>query len=300
MLRIAVVSDRFLTGELIAHLLRQHVGPVVDPFPAPRPRRPKHLEARGVGDPSARLVAFVEAAGERGLTADAIPVRLGVPPGQVASLIDLSGDIVPAGGRLFSPDVVQNARDATIRALEDYHRRNPLEPGMPRELARQVVQDEALADKVQSLLEEQERVAIEGRVVRLSDFSATLSKDQVVLREALRAELLAAGFEGRTVTELAAGPLGDKSADLLAFCVREGTTTRVGKDRYYDPGELAKLVKTVLQEIVRLNRVTPADLREKTGLSRKYLIPLLEWMDGQSLTVRLGDSRGLGPAASDY
>jgi len=246
------------------------------------------------------LVAFVEAADERGLTIGEMPVRLGIPPGQVSSLIDSSDNIVPAGGRLFSPDVVQNARDATIRALEDYHRTNPLAPGMPRELARQVVQDEALADKVQSLLEEQQLVAIEGRVVRLSGFSATLSKDQAVLREALRAELSAAGFEGRTESELVAGPLGDKSADLLAFCVREGTTTRVGKDRYYDPGELAKLVKTVLQEIVRSDRVTPADLREKTGLSRKYLIPLLGWMDGQSLTVRLGDSRGLGPAASDY
>ncbi len=53
----------------------------------------------------------------------------------------------------------------------------------------------------------------------------------------------------------------------------------------------------VLLEIQRLGRATPAQLREKTGLSRKYLIPLLEWMDAQRLTVRQGDSRGAGPAA---
>ena len=70
--------------------------------------------------------------------------------------------------------------------------------------------------------------------------------------------------------------------------------------RYYEKDQLAKLVATVLQEIERLGEAKPPDLREKTGLSRKYLIPLLEWMDGQSLTVRIGDARGLGPAASDH
>jgi selenocysteine-specific elongation factor len=153
---------------------------------------------------------------------------------------------------------------------------------------------------VQSLLEDEEVVALEGRNIRLTSFNATLSEAQIAVGETIRKELLAAGFEGRTAAELEKVTEGRSNQDLLAFFVREGTTVRVGKDRYYDKDELAKLVTAVLQEIERLGQVKPADLREKTGLSRKFLIPLLEWMDGQSLTVRVGDARGLGPAASNH
>ena len=170
---------------------------------------------------------------------------------------------------------------------------------MPRELARQVVLDESFANTVQLLLEEENLVAIEGRSIRLTNFDAKLSEKQVAIGELLKKELEKAGFEGRTEAELAELTDGRSSLELLAFFVREGTTVRVGKDRYYDKGQLTKLISAVLQEIERLGQVKPADLREKTGLSRKFLIPLLEWMDGQSLTVRVGDARGLGSAAAN-
>jgi selenocysteine-specific elongation factor len=227
---------------------------------------------------------------------DDLTVRLGFPPTQASSLLDELSDIVRAGDRLFSPTAAATARTATLRALEGYHRMHPLEPGMPRELARRVVSDEALADRAQSALEEEGQVALEGRIIRLRSFGATLSAEQQEVAEALQKELREAGFEGRTMAELSGILPVQGARELLEFFVREGTTTRVGKDRYYDREELAKLVTVVLEEIDRLGQVTPADLREKTGLSRKYLIPLLEWMDGQSLTVRLGDSRGRGPA----
>jgi selenocysteine-specific elongation factor len=168
---------------------------------------------------------------------------------------------------------------------------------MPRELARQFVVGEVLADTVHSTLEHEGLVALEGKVIRLVAFSATLTAEQAAAVEVIQKELASAGFEGKTVAELGATVPDVNVTNLLGFLVREGTTRRVGKDRYYDPNELAKLVSAVLSEIVRLGQVTPADLREKTGLSRKYLIPLLEWMDGQALTVREGDTRRSGPAA---
>jgi selenocysteine-specific elongation factor len=272
---------------------------VVDPFPTPRPRRPSNLEARAVPDFAERIAAFVNVAASRGLELSDLPVRVGIPPMQVATLLDSLGEIVRAGDRLFSPQAVSSAKDATIQALEEYHREHPLEPGMPRELARQVVLDESFADTVQLLLEEEKLVAIERRSIRLTNFDAKLSEKQVAVGELLKKELEKAGFEGRTEAELAEFTDGRSSMELLAFFVREGTTVRVGKDRYYDKGQLTILISAVLQEIERLGQVKPADLREKTGLSRKFLIPLLEWMDGQLLTVRVGDARGLGSAGSN-
>ena len=272
---------------------------VVDPFPSPRPRRPTNLEAKAVPESAARLRAFVDAADQRGLEIADLPVRVGVPPDQVDSLLEDQCAAVRAGERLFSQRVVTKASERTIETLKEYHRQHPLEPGMPRELARQVLQDESLADKVQLLLEDEDLLALEGRSIRLTSFGARLSAAQLAVGETVTKELEKAGFEGRTAAELSKFTDGGANLDLLAFFVRKGTTVRVGKDRYYDKDELAKLVSAVLQEIERLGQVKPADLREKTGLSRKFLIPLLEWMDGQSLTVRVGDARGLGSAASN-
>jgi selenocysteine-specific elongation factor len=272
---------------------------VVDPFPPAKPRRPVNLHEKAVAHPEKRLAAFVEAAAERGLGVDELTVRLGLSPAQAMALLDHLAGIVRAGGRLFSPTAAAAARSATLRALEEYHDKNPLDYGMPRELARQVVIDEALADVVQSMLADEGVVAIEGKIVRLSSFTASLSPDQAAVTETIKAELVAAGFEGRTVAELGDIASEEPTRGLLEFLVREGTTERVGRDRYYDKRQLAKLVSVVLGEIERLEQVTPADLREKTGLSRKYLIPLLEWMDGQSLTVRLGDARIRGTTEVD-
>jgi selenocysteine-specific elongation factor len=272
---------------------------VVDPFPPAKPRRPLNLLEKAVTDPEKRIVAFVDAAEKRGLEVGDLPVRLGFTPDEAAALLVGVKEIVRAGDRLFSPTVADSARSATLSSLEEYHRENPLEFGMPRELARQVVESESLADVLHNQLANEGLVAIEGKVIRLSEFTATISADQAEIAASVRAELVRAGFEGRTIAELNEIASEEAVRELLGFFVREGTTERVGKDRYYDKGELAKLVSEVLGGIEQLGQVTPADLRERTGLSRKYLIPLLEWMDGKSLTVRLGDARGRGPAVAD-
>ncbi len=273
---------------------------IVDPFPEPKPRRPVGLEAKAVADPGGRLAAFVQSTASHGLDVNELTVRLGIPPSVVTPLIESDGAILRAADKLFSPEVVADARDATLRAIEEHHESNPLEPGMPRELARQVLENDSLADRVQSMLEDEGRIAIEGRSIRLASFRPTLSEQQNAARDVLARELKNAGFEGRTASELG-DILPQKTVqELIGYLVRQGTTERVGKDRYYDCGELDKLVRVVLNEIDRQGQVTPAELRDITGLSRKYLIPLLEWMDGRSLTFRNGDYRSAGPAAAEY
>jgi selenocysteine-specific elongation factor len=75
------------------------------------------------------------------------------------------------------------------------------------------------------------------------------------------------------------------------------TAVRVGKDRYYDRDSLDRLLQQILAGVREVERASPAQLKEVTGLSRKYLIPLLEWMDAELLTLRHGDGRTLGPKA---
>ena len=56
---------------------------------------------------------------------------------------------------------------------------------------------------------------------------------------------------------------------------------------------LASLAERVRAFLSSRDRMTPADFKELTGLTRKHAIPLLEWLDRNRITVRLGDDRRL-------
>ena len=274
---------------------------VIDPWPPPKPRRPVALERRADADPQRRLVQFVALAGRRGIALAEIPVRLGVPPEDVAGLIAQATGIVRSGERLLAPQVIEEARDATLRVLAEYHHKNPLAPGMSRELARRAVRDMGLADHVQRDLADAGLVALEGQTVRLAGHVPELDGKQREAGQLLLRELETAGKFGKTAAELGELVPGQDVTELAEFYVRRGTAVRVGRDRYYQKEALDRLLLEILRVVSRqgagAGAATPGQLREETGLSRKYLIPLLEWMDGNGLTIRRGDERSLGPAA---
>jgi selenocysteine-specific elongation factor len=272
---------------------------VVDPWPPARPRRPRALESRAVSDPAERVAASVALSGSRGIPIVDLPVRLGIHPGQVTEAVRqvTATGIVAVDGRLVTDQVIEETRQATLEALAGYHKRSPLELGMPRELLRSIAEASALADFVQEQLAAEGRIAIEGGTVRSSDFRPTLSEQEEEWREAIGGALSAAGFRGRTGVELAEAVPQEAAVRLAEFLVRQGTAVRIGRERYYERPALERLHDEIVEEVTRLGRATPAQLRERTGLTRKYLIPVLEWLDGGGFTVRDGDARKLGPAA---
>ena len=154
-----------------------------------------------------------------------------------------------------------------------------------------------MADHVRKLLEAEGKIEVVSGSVRLPGFSPALSGPRAAYGAVVERRLAAAGARGVTVDEMAADVPAEMAAELAEFFVRSGTAVRVGSDRYYAQEALAEISQKTVAEIERLGEVTPADLREALGLSRKYLIPLLEWLDARQVTVRVGDTRRLGPNA---
>lgn len=271
---------------------------VADPLPALRPRRPRGLEQRLSGDPAARLSAVVGAAGDDGVRWTDLPVRVGLHPASVDRVVGAAGDtLVPVGDRLVRRSVVAAAETTALAALRHHHDERPLDPGMPRELLRATQRSPTLADLVLEQLAARGTIVFEGGWVRLADFAPTLSRDAEALAMALRTALEQAGPQGLTEQEIGTVVPPDRARDLAEYLVRQRTATRIGRDRYYDRGAIERLRADVVAAIREIGRATPAELRDRTGLTRKYLIPVLEWLDGLGVTVRDGDGRRLGPAA---
>ncbi len=272
---------------------------VVDPWPPRRPRRPVSLESRAASEPVARIGALVALEGKHGVRVADLAVRLGLHPKEATSVVTqvTQRGVLDVGGRLFPQAVVEASRREAEQALAAHHREHPLEPGMPRELLRAALDDPALADFVQEQLAYEGRIVIEGGTVRLADFRPTLSEKRLGWASRLGTVLVDAGYRGQSAQELSQQVPQDEAVLLAEYLVRQGTAARVGRERYYDRAALERLRDEIVDEVGRLGRATPAELRTRTGLTRKYLIPVLEWLDGAGYTARDGDARRLGPAA---
>ena len=79
---------------------------------------------------------------------------------------------------------------------------------------------------------------------------------------------------------------------ILRLAARSGRVEAVERERYYARPALERFAAT-LAELGRDSLIAPADLRDRLGISRKFMIPLLEWADAKGITERIGDRRRL-------
>ncbi|MFL5562574.1 MAG: selenocysteine-specific translation elongation factor [Gemmatimonadaceae bacterium] len=263
-------------------------GVIADPSPGvarPRPWAPNMAVEE-------RFDALLAEAGAHGISPRTLAVRLGVSPRAAASLAASQANLVTAAdGRLLAAAVVDAAVERARALVADYHRASPLDVGMPLAALRSALAAGAsVVDLVVSRLSSAGTLVIEGATASMAGWTPTLAGSDAALSSAVQARLAAAGREPPSVPELAVA-LGTDPLPVLRFLERIGTVAQVADDRYYLTSELDALVE-ILRTGMSSGRVySPAELREITGLSRKYLIPFLEYCDRRGITVRQENGR---------
>ena len=99
------------------------------------------------------------------------------------------------------------------------------------------------------------------------------------------------GTSGRALR--AAGTDYPLDAELLAFLTDEGKVVRVSDSVVFSAAAYRQMVEKVKGHIAQRGKITVADGRDLFGTSRKYVLPLLEYLDQQHVTRRVGDERVL-------
>jgi len=120
------------------------------------------------------------------------------------------------------------------------------------------------------------------------DARASGARDQVARRVA------EAKWQVPTVAELERELPDAPVRAVLAHLAREGVVEQMDQERYAAAPALAEFRVALEATLTELGSATPAELRDRLGLTRKYLIPLLEWADRRGVTRREGDARVLG------
>ena len=268
-------------------------GRVLDPLPPRRARRPTPALAHP--DPAERMVALLE---RRGGVADqgALALLVGVPPTAIAALVAGDRRVLVAGNLVLLEAVVSDVKGAALRLVRDHHRRAPDERGPSLETIRSALdRPAALVEAALGGLAAERRIVIGGGIAALAGFSPRLPPGAEV--ELVLAELERGGLTPPSVAELEA-TLGRRDvAQMLRFAAASGRVEAVERDRYYTRAALDRFGAAV-RLLGERGEFTPGALRDLLGVSRKYLIPLLEWSDRQGLTLRTGEARRLGSRAT--
>jgi selenocysteine-specific elongation factor len=123
---------------------------------------------------------------------------------------------------------------------------------------------------------------LEG-LVALAGFAPRAEGGDEAVNELVRL-LEEAGLTPPSVPELANRTGRRDAAAMLRLAAAAGKVEAVERDRYYARAALDRFVQTI-RETGPEEVVVPSQLRERLGITRKYLIPLLEWADLKGVTA---------------
>jgi selenocysteine-specific elongation factor len=272
----------------------------------------QHLQNLHGGEPPSVVVALVAAVGVQGLTRGDLDRRLNWTDERWQDLYrdpHFVEAIKVIGGSshlqskddqalFICKDTYEKLLADMVHQVKQFHSAQPLEPGIPKDSLRGRCRmrppARVFSEALQDLLSRGE-VLVDGDRWRWSGHRFDLGREQQRHLDGLVAVFQDAGLQPpalKTVGE--ALRLTEKEAKELAeLLVRQGTLVKIKEGLYFPREEIEKLQSKVIEYLREQGEMQPADFRELTGLSRKFMIPLLEYFDRTKITMRVGEKRVL-------
>lgn len=273
-------------------------GIVIDPLPEKQKRgslRSRRLEQLLQANPIEQLALIVEMNAERGVTVAELARRTALSEAQLEeALASHSGRIVRSEQLLLSLEACTKLTDEVVEMVRKHHQKEPLETGIGRELVREKVfrhNPEVFRLVVERAISAGLLVA-EKEFLRLPTHAISLSSEEEQLLKDMERIFLSAGYQAVTYEEAVLRLKADaqKLRRLFQLLLNEQRVVRVGEFVFHRQAidELTARIQERKKVSVKLD---VAAFKEITGASRKYTIPLLEYLDSRRVTRRVGNDR---------
>jgi selenocysteine-specific elongation factor len=198
---------------------------------------------------------------------------------------------------LVSGKLFEEVRKKILEKVDKFQKENPLSPGMPREDLRASLGRRVRNETFRAALEElaaQKKLDAQGDLVKKAGSEIALQPEEAKAKEQIEAAFASAGLAVPSVKEvLDKLPVEPKRAEkLLQILLREKTVVRVTQELIFHRGALARLKEQLTAyKKAKGDRISVPVFKELAGITRKYAIPLLEYLDRERLTRRAGDER---------
>jgi selenocysteine-specific elongation factor len=246
------------------------------------------LDTLSAGDAAARIALLVrEAAFGMGMAE--LVARTGMNEREIAAAAAKAPLVAIAQPQPWYVDRawMQAERERIVRTVREFHHKTPLLPG----IARQELRGGAPVFVLDALLAEAKEVLAEGELVRSRGHKLVLKEDEEQARGKIERAFEEAGLAVPAVAEVLAksGVEASRARSLLQILLREKRLVRISEELVFHQTAIRQLRELLGRH--KGERFRVPEFKEWTGISRKYAIPLLEFLDREKITRREGDER---------
>ncbi|HEY3781916.1 MAG TPA: selenocysteine-specific translation elongation factor [Fimbriimonadaceae bacterium] len=223
---------------------------------------------------------------------------LGQTPQQLGDRIEFLADrgkIVGFAGIWFTTGHFEAARNNLLEKLDELHTENPTKAWTPREL---VVTRAGFKwsgkplDRIISAIAEDGLIGQNGTFIRSSDFKLQLSAKQIAFLGRVLNVLNKSGTNSPSPSELTRELHVPQQAtdEIIKLGMQAGEIVRVAEDLYYSQHQIEE-IKVGIKTKFGSKHFAASEFRDAFDSSRRYVIPLLEYLDSAGFTLRVGDKR---------
>jgi len=196
-------------------------------------------------------------------------------------------------GRVFD-----GFKEKTLEKLETYHDTNPLKEGMPAQELKskfKYVNDARFFNILFNRLEKEKAIIQDKNLVKLAGFEVALQVDQHEVKEKILGVYKKSGLTPPFFRSICRDlNIDQKTAkDVLQMLIDEKEVIKTKDDLFFESSAIAGLEGNLIEFLKANEKITTPEFKDMTGISRKFVIPLIEYFDSIHLTIRVEDHRRL-------
>jgi selenocysteine-specific elongation factor len=273
---------------------------VLDAFPLPRQKKDSLQAFLNTLSSSSRqdaLLARIARRGHEGLSiAGAVRetgLKQSVLQPVIAALVQQK-QVIQVGEFLLSSEAVQKTRERLVAALEAFHKANPLVGGISKEELREKLGlHQTVMEALLAQLARDKKADVSGEQVRLAGRGVELKDDEAKAKQQIEKAFANAGLKVPLMKEVLDKLPVDKARaqKLVTLLLRDRVLIKLADDLVFHQSALQGLRELMAAQKTKSPKIDVAAFKDLIGVTRKYAIPLLEYLDQQRITRRVGDER---------
>ena len=202
--------------------------------------------------------------------------------------------VLRLGERYVHAPAVEDLQLLMLSSVDAFHTKNPLVPGIGKEELRETVRvsPEIFAATIDLLVQEK-KLEVAGEFVRLPGRGVVMKDEEAESKKIIEHAFLSAGLQVPALYNVLAGLKVDKARaqKIVTLLLRDKVLVKISEELVFHRSALQQLRTQIAAYKGRSPKIDVAKFKELTGVSRKYAIPLLEYLDRERVTKRVGDER---------
>jgi selenocysteine-specific elongation factor len=205
-----------------------------------------------------------------------------------------TGAVVRAGELFLDSPALEALKSRIVSAARDFHKKNPLVGGISKEeLRAHVDASPEVFETAAAMLVRDKKLEVLGDLVRLPGHGVEMKDEEAESKKKIEDAFAEAGLKVPALQEVIAGLRVDKvrAQKIVTLLLREKALIKVSDELVFHRSALEQLRRQVAAYKAKSAKIDVANFKELTGVTRKYAIPLLEYLDRERVTRRVGDIR---------